>query len=167
MSTIQTTCQVCGQGQLIHRKRYRLGGVAAFIGFLFLIGSLLGLGLGVLLFVGTGPVSERFSQYVETELRERFEDMGTSQSMIEKIMSEHGLSEHEVAVLTPEQKQLFDVVEWIQGAGKASKGIGVAFMGGLAIVVTFFSLIGLVIGILLTLRKQVLECSQCRRSVNI
>lgn len=139
----------------------------AFIGYLFIIGALFGLGGGVLLFMGIGPVSERFSQYAEAEVRKQFESMGTSQSLIEKILSEHGLNEQEVAALTPEQKQLFDTVDWIQGAGKVSKGAGVAFMSGLAIVVTFFSLIGLVVGILLTLRKQVLECTQCRMSVNV
>lgn len=167
MSTTSVVCQACGQGQMIHRKAYRLGGVFAFLGYILVIGALVGIGMSIVLFMGMGTISTRFSDYAEKELRERFEDLGTNQGLVEKILSENGLSEQEISALSPEQLQLFNAVDWIKEIGSFSKGAGVALLTGIAIVLIFFSVIMLLIGWLMTLKKQVLACNQCQATINI
>jgi hypothetical protein len=166
MTANNPTCQVCGQGTLLKKKKFRMSGPVVFIGYLFLIPSILGILFGILMLVGTGAatgdiVQENKQQYIQ-ELRSG----GVPQNLIDKAVAGEVITEADKAPLSKEQRQKLSAAQLNYTAGQAGTGAGVALAGGMSLAMIFGSLVGGLIGWLLIMKKKVLQCTHCSAVVS-
>ena len=157
-------CSVCNQGSLVRKKVYRMSGIVAFIGYILLMPSLLGVlicAIGVVgAVVGGSRVDEarNATDSMAGEMRAK----GVPDGIIAKLRNGETVTDGEMAKLTVDQRR---EVETVQAATTFAKGAGVA---GAAIGVGLFIFLGIVclvsglIGWLLVMKKWVLQCTNCK-----
>lgn len=165
MTISNVSCQVCGQGVLKKKTKFRMSGPVVVIGFLLLVPSILGMLFGILIMFATGGVADESKTGLETRVREELQTAGISGQIAEKVVSGKHITESDRASLTTEQSVALNDAKLTYGAGKVGAGAGTFLAGGLAVAIVIFSLIGGLIGWLLVMRKKVLQCGSCRAIV--
>ncbi len=150
-------CKTCDRGELMRVKIRRMNGVVVFIGFILLIPSFLGIGIGTLGMVGGGVVASQ-SKKTQPEIEKELRDASVPEEMITRLLAGRPTPAAELEALTPPQ------VMAVQKAQMAvvSKELGsVALFGGAAVIIVV-SLVGGLLGWLLISKKWVLQCASCR-----
>lgn len=165
MTAQNPTCQVCGQGELKRKKKYRMSVPVVIIGYIFLIPSLLGILFGVLMMSVTGNVASETSIEIENEVREQMQSVGLSEEVVERVIAREPLSEDQNSLLTDQQARVIADAKLSYSAGQVGAGAGTALAGGFSILVIMFSFVSGLVGWLLIMKKKVLECERCNAVV--
>ncbi len=144
-----------------------MSGPVVFIGFVFLIPSVLGMIVAGLMFFGivSSGVSDVTRARNEAIAQMRANDV--PESVISTVIANPELDAN-----TLMDRVSMAQLSWIKDAqekirtGNVSSGAGILFGGGFAIVLGIASFVGGLLGWLLVMRKRVLQCSVCRAIVN-
>jgi hypothetical protein len=170
-------CKVCDRGTLLHKKVFRMSGPVVAIGFILLIPSVIGMGIGLFGFLASAaPNAEqaRISQirdYATSGLRRNGVPETTIKAVLDAVSDGR---DQEVRQLTAEMPRadsswVYDAQEKLRNAGLVGKGksdfgtaLGTAFSIGLLV----GSFVGGLLGWLLVMRKRVLQCSLCRAVIS-
>jgi len=155
------TCKTCDRGSIHQKKKYRMSGMVVFIGYVFLIPSLLGLAFSALLIVSTGRAGGEVSAIMEEPTRSTLEDAQVPEDIIVKVLDFDGLTDAERESLTSRQRSAVTAAQLGLAAGTVGAGAGVAVAGAIAVALGVASLVGGLLGWLLTMRKKVLQCDNC------
>ena len=155
------SCQTCGQGALVKRKKYRMSVPVVLIGYILLIPCVLGMLFGVLMLFATGSAGTAVSAAADKATRMRLEEQAIPEPIIEKVVSFKPITADERSTLTPEQKSLVDEAKLSLSAGKVGAGAGAVIGGGLSIFLIISCFVGGLLGWLLVMKKKVLQCNQC------
>lgn len=155
------TCQTCGQGTLMRRKKYRMSGPVVVIRYILLIPSVVGMLIGVLGLFLTGSAGTLTSGRIEQEARKQLEAKAIPEQIITKVISSKPVSDADTASLTPEQKSAIEATRLLVSSAKVGAGAGAVLAGGFFIVLIVMFFVGGLIGWLLVMRKKVLQCTDC------
>jgi len=169
-------CQICRQGSLSRKKIFRMSGPVVFIGFIFLIPSVIGIFLSAFIFFGSvamtsraaGHSSDSASQQAIATLRQ----IGIPAQVIDDVAAgrdhavEQELDTYQIAM--GQQRLIRDALEKVHSDDVVKAGAGLAFLfsGGFAVILGIASFVGGLLGWLLVMRKRVLQCDLCGAVVN-
>jgi len=165
-SLANITCKVCDQGVMRRRTVHRLSGPAVTVGYIFLIPSILGMIIGgvimIITIVGTISTSGLF----EDVARDQMAHAGISETIISEVINDHEISNTQRDELTDDQKTVLDnsIQSVILGpmATQTSGVVGIGF----SIFIIIASIVGGLIGWLLTMKKTILKCKACGAVIN-
>ncbi|HMO51779.1 MAG TPA: hypothetical protein PKE26_17265 [Kiritimatiellia bacterium] len=166
MNTQAPTCNVCNQGTLTKKKKFRLSGPAVVIGYIFLIPSVFGILFGLVLLFGTGAATSESSQTMKQQIRNQLSSANIPSQLIDKVLNYEVITQSQRDALTQNQRITLESAEFSYKAGTVGTGAGAAIAGGFSIFVIFSSFIGGLLGWLLTMKKKVLQCGNCGAVVN-
>lgn len=155
------SCQTCGQGVLVKRKRYRMSVPVVLIGYILLVPCVLGMLFGVLMLFASGSAGSAVSTAAEHETRNRLEAQGIPEPIIQKVVEMKSVSIDETSTLNPGQKRVVDDARLSLSAGKVGAGAGAVLGGGISIFIIISCFVGGLLGWLLVMKKRVLQCNQC------
>ncbi len=165
----QFICKTCDQGTLEQKKIFRMSGPVVFIGFIFLIPSVLGMIASALMFFGvmSSSVSDVTRARNEAVTEMRANDVPESivtavvagqDEQIDRLMRAQDLDQARRSWVRDAQEKI--------RTGNVTSGAGVLFGGGFALALGIASFVGGLLGWLLVMRKRVLQCSVCRAVVS-
>jgi len=160
-SSVGITCKVCDKGEMTLKKKYRMSGIVAFIGWIFLIPSFIGILIGLVGFFGTGAAVEEVSQSTDAEYRKTLQDAGCPKYIVTRVMNAEAIPDNEMSRLTPEQKGIVETVQAQRVGSQIGAGAGAVVAGGMSIFIIIGSICGGLLGWLLTMKKKVLQCKTC------
>jgi hypothetical protein len=154
-------CRICDEGELKKKKKFRLSGIVVFVGYIILIPSIIGILIGGFGLVATGSSSGEVFESLKDDARGEMQAAGVPQNLIESVLEGQGPSDAQRSSLSVEQVRAIDSAQLTLSAGTAGAGIGVALAGGASLFVIISSLVGGIVGWLLTMKKKVLQCNKC------
>lgn len=166
MANINLQCQVCNNGILKKNKKYRLGTPLVVIGYIFLIPSICAFFIALLLILSAFIGAPKNNADINTGARGTLEQANIPQPLIEKFMNHKSISYQDKNKLTRQQRQILHDAKGTQLKGQFVNGAAVGILGVLSVVMIVGSIFGVVIGALLTIKKKVLQCSECEAIVN-
>jgi hypothetical protein len=155
------TCQTCGQGALVKRKKYRMSVPVVLIGYILLVPCVIGMLVGVMLLFAIGSAGTAVSADADKETRTRLEAQAIPEPIIQKVISFKPITADDRSILTPEQKSLVDEERLSLSGSKVGAGAGAVISGGLSIFFIICCFVGGLLGWLLVMKKKVLQCNQC------
>ena len=161
MNNQNPTCQVCGQGELKKKKKYRMSGPVVFIGYIFLIPSIFGMLFGVLMIFATGGAASETSESIRLEVRQQLTAANIPEEIIQKVISRNSITEDERYLLSDDQRRTVSDVQMSYSASQVGAGAGTVIAGGFSIFVIVSSFVGGLLGWLLIMKKRVLQCVRC------
>lgn len=159
------TCQVCSNGELRKRKKYRMSGPVVVIGYILLIPSIIGMLFGMLLLFGSGKAADSSFTGIDNKYKASLVEAGVPEATIQKALSTGGVTEVDRVALTVEQRKAITDAELSRSAGKVGAGAGTAIAGGLGFVLIVLFFVGGLLGWLLIMKKKVLQCVSCNAVV--
>jgi len=165
MKKTNPSCQICGQGELKSKKKYRMSGPVVAIGYILLIPSILGMLFGLLMIFATGSAVSETSTGIKQEVREQLMAADIPGEISEKVITRQALTEEENAMLTEEQSRALADAELTYSASQVGVGAGTAIAGGFSAFMVISSFVGGLIGWLLIMKKKVLQCTSCNAIV--
>lgn len=158
-------CRVCEAGELVRRRVYRLSGCVVALGWAILLSSGLGVLLGVLAVVAGAEAGAEAIGTTEAELELQLVAAGFEAESAQRIASGERPTEHSLAALAREDRRLVESVL----ARRAGSEAGAALGAGLAVSLGAWwigsALLGVLLGLVLTMRRRVLECSRCGATI--
>ena len=154
-------CKVCDRGIMKPKKKYRLGAFGVIFALLFAVPSIIGVIVGGLGLFATGKVTVEASEEIAAETRADLEEAAIPTPLVEKILAFASLTTAEREQLTTRQRTAVDGAVLTLSVSALGTGAGAAIAGGLSLMLFLGSLVGLVLAWLLTLRKKVLQCTNC------
>ena len=154
-------CKVCEAGQLVKKRVFRMSGVVVTIGFILLIPSILGILFGLLLMIGAVGAGGSMMAVTREEVDNRMASSGVPTVIRTKVKNSESLTQEEMQTLTQAQRTLVTEAESEIMASRMGAGIGGTFMFGFAVIMIVLSFVGGLLGWLLVMRKNVLQCNQC------
>lgn len=154
-------CRICDDGELLMKSKFRLSGCIVAIGFFILIPSLLGVLVGGVGLVMTGDATVETLEATEEEVRADLRNAGVPGTYVQQILDLEDLSPEQMKSLNSEQRRAVHEAKLTLTASTAGVGIGAAIAGGASIFYIIASLIGVLVGWLLVMRKKVLQCTNC------
>ncbi len=159
------SCQTCGQGALVKRKKYRMSVPVVLIGYILLVPCVIGMLFGVMLLFASGSAGTAVSSAADKETRRLLEAQAIPESIIQKVVSFKPITTGDRSTLSASQKSLVDEATLTLSAGKIGAGAGAVIGGGLSIFLIISCFVGGLLGWLLVMKKQVLQCNQCSATV--
>ena len=152
-------CKVCDQGVLKKKKKYRMSVPVVLIGYVFLIPSIIGMLIGMIGIIVTGSATSETSKSIKQEVRRQLTEAKVPSSIVEKVINHETVTPMEKQNLSEKQRRALDSARLTYSAGTVGAGAGAAIAGGFSIVVLISSLVGGLLGWLLTMKKKVLPCT--------
>jgi hypothetical protein len=146
---------------MVKRKKYRLGGIVATIGYIILIPSFLGMLLGFLALFATGSAGNETKESLKTEVAGELRNAAVPENLVAKVTTMEEIQEADLAGLTDEQRQAVSDGELSMSAGSMGADAGTAIAGGFSLFLIVSSFVGGLLGWLLILKKRVLQCNNC------
>lgn len=149
--------KTCDRGSMIRTKIRRMGGIVVFIGFVLLIPSFIGMGIGGLGLLGSGFIASQTSKStpeVESDLRAA----KVPEPMIIQLIEGAIPTSEQLSALPPTQMLAVQKAQFALHGKDLEPGILVG--GCVAIIIA--SLVGGLLGWLLVMKKWVLRCTHCR-----
>ena len=165
MDSENPKCSVCEKGELIKKKKYRMSGPVVFIGYIFLIPSILGMLLGMILLFATKEATIETISGMQEVLRQELSDANIPEEITNKVVQGKTLTDEDHSLLTDDQRSEISIAELSHGAGQFGAGAGSFIAGGLSIFMIVLSLVGGLLGWLLIMKKKVLQCTNCNAIV--
>lgn len=142
-----------------------MSGIVVFIGYLFLVPSMIGVVIGLATAVGSGAVGESQKAEMLREETQALMAMGVPQASAEVIANPD--ADASAAINSLHEALRSDVVYKRQlilaGETGTQIGVGLGAMAGIGIALS--SLVGGLIGWLLIMKKMVLMCTDCGATV--
>jgi len=161
MNNQQLNCQVCNDGQLKKKKKYRMSGPVVTIGYILLIPSILGMMFGFFMMFATGSATVDVNDGIKTEIRNELTNHNIPNQIIDKVINRTPLTEDDKTLLNNDQQRAINDAKLSYGAGQLGAGAGTALAGGLSIFMIISSFVGGLLGWLLIMKKKVLQCINC------
>lgn len=142
-----------------------MSGIVVFIGYLFLVPSMIGVVIGLATAVGSGAVGESQKAEMLREETQALIAMGVPQASAEVIANPDADAS---AAINSLHEALRSDVEYkrqliLAGETGTQIGVGLGAMAGIGIALS--SLVGGLIGWLLIMKKKVLMCTDCGATV--
>lgn len=159
------TCQTCGRGALVRRKRYRMSGPVVLIGYILLIPCVIGMLFGALLLFASGSAGTAGSAAADKQTRTQLEAQAIPAPIIQKVVSLKPITEDDRSTLTSKQQSVVDEAKLSLSMGKVGAGAGAVIGGGLAIFLIISCFVGGLLGWLLIMKKKILQCNLCSAAV--
>ena len=158
-------CQTCDTGHLQRIKRYRMSAPVVVIGYIFLIPSIIGITISILMFFISGGAVSGTLDEIKVDARQQLESASVPDQIINKVLDFETISNSEREQLSRDASRAVDAASLSLSAGMAGVGIGGALAGGasLCIGVSFFT--GGLLGWLLIMKKRILQCNSCGATV--
>jgi len=166
MSYVEPQCQICGQGILKKRKKFRLSTPIVIIGYVILIPSIFCLLLSLFLLLTVGVGGSQTNENINSEVKTMLEDANIPQPLIEKFMDHKQLTAQEEKGLSKQQLKTFHDAKSKYLSGKLVNGVAIGVVGIGSVIMLIVSCFGGLIGWILTMRKKVLQCNACEAVVN-
>jgi len=161
MTESSPSCKVCDQGKLIKKKKYRMSAPVVLIGYIFLVPSILGILFGIMMFFTTTNSSSNSSTATENAITEMMQKQNIPNDIIDKVLADQELSDKDKSILTPEQLRTITAIRITSNASSVGSTVGTVIAGGFSLFTIVFSFIGGLVGWLLTMKKKVLQCTNC------
>lgn len=156
-------CKTCETGQMVRKKTHRMSGPAVVVGYLFLVPSALGVLFGLIMMFASGgataAAADSARERVEADLRKA----GVSDSVIADVLAQREVDTKELP--TYDQQFAVSTAEASLSGAKVGAGAAGVIGFGFAIFMIVGSFIGGLIGYLLTMKKQILQCGSCQAVV--
>lgn len=162
MKSNSPTCQVCNQGNLVRKKKYRLSGPVVVIGYLFLIPSVLGMLLCLLMLFISGGAAGETHAITQSQIRENLSAVNIPASYIDKVVEGQTLTDSEKSSLSNEQQKAIAAAHLDISASRLGSAGGAFIAGGLSLFGFVACFAGGFLGWLLTMKKKVLQCTSCQ-----
>ena len=153
-------CQVCRNGELVKKKKYRMSMPVVIIGYILLIPSILGVLAGCMLFFVTGNATTNTTTEIEDQVRVEMQDAGVPDDVINAVLSSKSIA-LETSGLTDTQRTAITDAQNSLAARSVGAGAAAFVAGGFAITLSIIAFVGGLLGWLLVMKKQVLECNYC------
>ena len=151
MNSQQIICKVCDQGEIQRKKKYRLGIPLGIIGTIILILSIL------ILYISYFKGDSKFEPY-EKEVRASLTQALVPNDLIQKVIDFEEITDEDRAHISFTQAQALDE------AIISLRAYAIGF-GGSRVVVEGFAIFGILLGFCLSLKKKVLQCTNCKAVV--
>ena len=142
-----------------------MSGPVVFIGYIFLIPSILGMLTGILFLFSTKEATVDTFSEIQEELHQELLDSNIPEEITNKVLQGETLSDEDYSLLTDDQRSAISSAELSRSAGQLGAGAGSAIAGGVSIFIIICSLVGGLLGWLLIMKKKVLQCTNCNAIV--
>lgn len=142
-----------------------MSGPAVVIGYLFLVPSVIGMIVGVMLFFATGKVASESGISIEKQARAKLQAVALPEVMITSVVTAKPISSNQLEALSAQQRAAILETQGTMAAGKIGAGAGSVIAGGLSIGLIIASFVGGLLGWLLIMKKWVLQCTACSATV--
>ena len=154
-------CKVCEGGELKRSSVYRMSTPVVLIGYIFLVPSILGMLLGILLMVGMGKASADVSSQSGQQIASELQSKNIPDQIVNAVKEGKSESDMDLSALSSDQKN--EVHAAIMNRQAANIGAGAAgVVGGfVAFGIIIMSFVGGLLGWLLVMKKKVLKCLSC------
>jgi len=159
-------CKTCDNGTLIRRRRYRMSGIVVLIGYILVIPSILGILFGVIGVVGSGSAGSSGMQATRTRVTTALRAANVPAAVIDKLNTNYnGLAVADTSRLTGRQRAAIRDASLTLVASDAGTAVGAGLLAGFSIFIMIGSLVGGLLGWLLIMKKNVLQCDRCGATV--
>lgn len=159
-------CNICQEGALKPRKKYRMSSPVVLIGYILLIPCVIGMLFGFLLLVGTSASSVDVSETTRNAVRTQLAEADIPDRLINQVLTGDGISEGEKQTLTYAQRSALDDAQLTHSVGQVGSGAATLLAGGFSLVIIVSAFVGGLLGWLLIMKKKVLQCGNCGAVVN-
>lgn len=149
----QPICKVCDQGELQGKKKYRMGIPVVIIGYIFLIPS-------ILILLNSFFEGDSKFKSLEKDVRKDLTQVLIPNTIIQKVIDFEEITDEDKAGLLLNQIQALDEAIILLSAYTIGFGAG-------KVVIEGFAILGILLGFFLTMKKKVLQCTNCKAVVNI
>lgn len=166
MQKTTPNCNICKEGTLKRRKKYRMSAPVVLIGYILLIPCVIGMLFGFLLLLGTGASSADISQSSQNEVLAQLTEAGIAEGLIQQVLTGDVISEGEKQALTPGQRTTLEDAQLNYSASLAGSGAVTVLAGGFSLMIIVSAFVGGLLGWLLIMKKKVLQCGNCGAVVN-
>jgi hypothetical protein len=146
-------------------KKYRMSGAVVAIGYILLIPSILGVLASVVMFVYASMAGGTVASSAQQDAISALHRAGVREPIVQKVIDSREIWEEERASLTPAQRASVDAAIKDVTASRVGTGAGASIVGGIALFFGVMSFVGGLLGWLLVMKKQVLQCSHCGATV--
>lgn len=165
MTAATIPCKTCDRGELVRRKRYRMSGIVVFLGYVLLIPSMLGVFVGLVTLTATGKTTTTTMTDTRESVRTDLQGAAVPEAVITEVTAGRTPAASTVAVLPQRQRDAVSMAQARMTGATAGAGIGFALAGGVALAIIVTSLLAGLLGWLLTMKKQILQCTNCQAVV--
>jgi len=163
-------CEKCNVGQMVRDRVFRLSGCVVGIGYTLWVPALLVLLFAIVLTViGTASTTAAGSTALDTSKKQALARLKQVPNIPAEAITEFEkggrLSEQTLASLPPEQRFKVNEIQTTYSAGVAGAALGTmgagCIGGSITLLLYIASIPTLIVGFLLTLRKNIWRCQQC------
>ena len=164
----EVQCKVCDAGSLLLAKKYRMSGVVVVIGYILIAPSVLGVLVSAYTLAVMGHVSSSPNESARATEALSLQKYGLPEPVIQRAV-EQRLTEKDKAGLSIVQRVAIRYAETAIRDSSAGLGTGSTiagsiasgFAGGIKIFFGLLSFVGGLLGWLLIMKKQILQCNNC------
>jgi hypothetical protein len=168
--TVQRTagCAACGSGPLVRDRVYRLSGPAVAIGYILLIPSIIGIvGCGILLVLSALGMTIDMDDAMVDTYKKMMRDAGITEPIINKVINNEPLTPDDLSTLDFNQVSTIQQVQETKNSAPALACCGLGIFGFGAIGGMILSFVSGLLGWLLVMKKNILQCRRCGASVPV
>jgi len=138
-----------------------MNAIVVIIGYILLIPSVLGMAASGLTCIGVGGAAASTSASMSEATSRSLTEAGVPARVVSEFDSSGTVAESTLSSLPPEQAEQVRSLLLSDSAGQVGAAAGAGIMGLGAALGFVMSLVGGLLGWLLTMRKKVLQCGSC------
>ncbi|MCW8137312.1 MAG: hypothetical protein KIT58_00200 [Planctomycetota bacterium] len=131
------------------------------VGYLVGLPSLLGLAFAGMLMFATGKAATQTTDMLRAESLSILEERGVPAPVISRVLAGPPLSTEELDDLPDDHRAAVRAVDATRTGQSIGTGLGAMLGGGASLCAGSASAMGLLMGLLLTMKRRVLQCSKC------
>jgi hypothetical protein len=148
---------------MVRKKTHRMSGPAVIVGYVFIVPSVLGMLFGLLMLFASGNASASAAESARSEVATNLRNANVDEAVIERVLAGHEVDSQ--ALPTYDQQFAVSSAQGQLAGAKIGGGAASVIGAGFSLFMIFSSFIGGLIGYLLTMKKQILQCSACEAVV--
>jgi hypothetical protein len=138
-----------------------MSGPVVAIGFVLLVPSIIGMLVGISMLIGAVVGGSQASATTERETRTRLAALHIPEPIVADVVGDRPVDDSRLSGLTVQQVTAVHDAQLSMSTAKIGKGAGAACGCGFSALIIVGSFVGGLIGWLLVMRKQVLQCARC------
>lgn len=138
-----------------------MSGAVVFIGYIFLLPSVIGIVIATLMLVVSGGATTATLDALKTETKDKLARAGVSAAISDRVLAFETIPQTELSRFPEQQRAVVESAQLSLSAGAVGAGAAGFLSGGASVCVGISAFVGGLLGWLLVMKKKVLQCNSC------